>query len=244
MIGVATGLGVFAIGVRTWYVLAAFSLSAFTMVTVVAEFKRGITARCNMVNETPPQAFVNLFAKNNRRYGGYVVHLGVLMAFVGIVASSFYKTEVKKSVNPGESFAVGPYQLKYLKLTSADNPHMASLTAQVALSKNGREIGSLAPTKIFYKHPEQPATQVAIRSTPISDLYVVLAGIDDKSDLVTFDVFLTPLVFWLWAGGLVMAVGTVMAMWPNAREREAIAAAARRRAPSSMVAEPAAPGGD
>ncbi len=242
--GVATGLIVFAAGIRTWYVLAAFSLSAFTLVTVIAEFRRGVVARCHMVNETPPQAFVNLIAKNNRRYGGYIVHVGVLMAFVGIVASSFFKAEVKKSVKPGESFTVGPYQLKYLSLVPTDTPHMASLTARVEVFKDGRDVGSLDPTKIFYKQPEQPATQVAIRSTPVSDLYVVLAGIDDKSDLVTFDVFLTPLVFWLWAGGLTMALGTVLTMWPNAREREAIAVAARRRAASIMVVEPAAPGGD
>ena len=244
IVGVATGLIVFAAGVHTWYALAAFSLSAFTMVTVIAEFRRGVIARCHMVNETPPQALVNLIAKNNRRYGGYIVHVGVLMAFVGIVASSFFKTEIKKSVKPGESFAVGPYQLKYIDLVPLDTPHMATLTARVALLKDGREVSLLGPTKIFYKKPEQPATQVAIRSTPAADLYVVLAGIDDKTDLVTFDVFLTPLVFWLWAGGLVMAVGTVLAMWPNAREREAIAAAARRRVAGVIAVEPVAPGGD
>ena len=84
------------------------------------------------------------------------------------------------------------------------------------------------PAKLFYKKPQQPATQVAIRSTPLYDLYVVLAGIDDQSGMATFQVFLTPLVFWLWAGGLVMVFGTVIAMWPNVRERAAIAEALSR----------------
>jgi len=87
------------------------------------------------------------------------------------------------------------------------------------------------------------ATAVAIRSTPAADLYVVLAGIDDQSGLATFQVFLTPLVFWLWAGGLLMVFGTVIVMWPNVRERAAIAAAlsaTRDRAPAAD----AAPGGD
>jgi cytochrome c-type biogenesis protein CcmF len=99
------------------------------------------------------------------------------------------------------------------------------------------------PAKLFYKRPQQPATSVAIRSTPAADLYVVLAGIDDATGLVTFQVFLTPLVFWLWAGGVIMALGTVVAMWPNVRERAAIAAVLR--APSALeVGAETVPGGD
>jgi cytochrome c-type biogenesis protein CcmF len=100
----------------------------------------------------------------------------------------------------------------------------------------------MAPARLFYKRPQQPATRVAIRSTPLADLYVVFAGVDDQSGLATFEVFLTPLVFWLWAGGLMMAIGTVVAMWPNVRERAAMAAAFGR-ADEAIAAEPA-PGGD
>ncbi len=106
----------------------------------------------------------------------------------------------------------------------------------------------MEPAKLFYKRPQQPATKVAIRSTPIADLYVVLAGIDDTGQTATFEVFLTPLVFWLWAGGLLMVLGTVIVMWPNVRERAAIAAAlsgAGERAPATDTAVgDAAPGGD
>ncbi len=241
--GIATGVIAFAMGIASWYALAAFSISAFALATVIVELRRGVTARCHMVSETPPRALVNLIAKNNRRYGGYIIHVGVLMAFVGVVASSFYKTEVKKSLKTGESFAVGSYQLKYLGMTTTDTPHTLVATARLALMKNGREVEYLEPAKLVYKRPEQPATQVAIRSTPAADLYVVLAGVDDKSGLVTFDVFLTPLVFWLWLGGVTMAGGTVVAMWPNAREREAIAAASRRHAAAQVRSEPAAPQG-
>ena len=101
----------------------------------------------------------------------------------------------------------------------------------------------MAPAKLFYKRPQQPATEVAIRSTPASDLYVVLAGIDDTTGMATFQVFLTPLVFWLWAGGLIMAFGTVIVMWPNVRERAAIAAAVRAPAPLDLGPQ-AVPGGD
>ena len=227
--GVATGLLAFAGGIRGWYVLTGFSLAAFVIGTVVVEFERGVLARGRMVHESPPRALVNLVAKNNRRYGGYIIHVGVALAFVAIVASSFFKTEVKRSVREGQSFEVGPYKLVYLGLSSLDTAHLENLMARVSVMRKGQMVGVLEPAKLFYKRPQQPATKVAIRSTLTSDLYVVLAGVDDKSGIATFDVFLTPLVSWLWLGGLMMALGTVVAMWPNAREREAIAAAARQR---------------
>jgi cytochrome c-type biogenesis protein CcmF len=243
ILGTVTGLGAFFAGLREWYVLTAFSLAAFVLGTVVAEFRRGVNARRHMVSERPAKAFVNLVAKNNRRYGGYVIHIGVVLAFVGIVASSFFRTEVKKSVKQGQSFQVGPYELFYLGLKATETPHLESARAQVEVMRNGRAIALMQPAKLFYKRPQQPATSVAIRSTPASDLYVVLAGIDDASGLATFQVFLTPLVFWLWAGGIIMAFGTVIVMWPNVRERAAIAATVR--APESVDFAPqGVPGGE
>jgi cytochrome c-type biogenesis protein CcmF len=227
--GFVTGLLVFAGGIRQWYVLSGFSLAAFVLGTVAVEFERGVLARGRMVHEKPPRALVNLVAKNNRRYGGYIVHVGVAFAFIAIIGSSFFKTEIKRSVREGQSFDVGPYRLVYMGLSSLDTDHLEDLSARLNVMRNGRMLEVLQPAKLFYKRPQQPATKVAIRSTLGSDLYVVLAGVDDKSGLVTFDVFLTPLVSWLWLGGLTMALGTVVTIWPNAREREAIAAAARRR---------------
>ncbi len=226
---IVAGLFAFYGGVRHWYVLTGFSLAAFVLATVVVEFERGVVARGRMVHESPPRALVNLVAKNNRRYGGYIVHIGLVFAFIAIIGSSFFKTEIKRSVREGQSFEVGPYRLVYLGLSSLDTPHLEDLGARLSVMRNGKMLEVLEPAKLLYKRQQQPATRVAIRSTLGSDLYVVLAGVDDQSGLATFDVFLTPLVSWLWLGGLTMALGTVVTMWPNAREREAIAAAARRR---------------
>jgi cytochrome c-type biogenesis protein CcmF len=223
IIGITTGLVLFGLEVTQWYVLTAISLVAFVAGTIAVEFGRGVTARRHMVHETTPRALVNLVSKNNRRYGGYIIHIGVILAFVGIVGSSFFRVEVKKSVRPGESFAVGPYMLQFVTLTPLNTPHLESASAEVEVTRNGKHVASMSPAKLFYKKPQQPATHVAIRSTPLYDLYVVLAGIDDQSGMATFQVFLTPLVFWLWAGGLVMVIGTVVTMWPNVRERAAIA---------------------
>ncbi|HEY6394865.1 MAG TPA: heme lyase CcmF/NrfE family subunit [Candidatus Binataceae bacterium] len=242
IIGIATGVIALAAGIREWYVLTALSLSAFVLGTVVAEFRRGVQARGHMVAQPVPAALVSLVAKNNRRYGGYIIHIGVIFAFVGIVGSSFFRTEVKKSVHPGQSFSVGPYQLHYLGISMIESEHLESATARLEVIRGGRDIAEMAPAKLFYKRPQQPATKVAIRSTPRDDLYVVLAGIDDGG-LVTFDVFLTPLVFWLWAGGLVMVFGTVIVMWPNVRERAAIASALHAPLGVEAGSEPA-PGSD
>src|SRR5271170_5771366 len=229
VIGVATGIVVAAEGIRQWYVLTAFSLAAFVIGTVLVEFRRGVSARRHMVAEPRVRALVNLVAKNNRRYGGYIIHVGVIVAFVGIVGSSFFRTEVKKSVHAGESFKIGSYTLRFQGLDEKDTPHLASATALVeVLRDDGREITLMEPAKLFFKRPQQPATKVAIHSTPVADLYVVLAGIDDGGQTATFEVFLTPLVFWLWAGGVLMVLGTVVVMWPNVRERTAIASALSR----------------
>jgi len=242
--GIVTGLVfLYAGGIRQWYVLAAFSLSAFVLATVVVEFARGVGARRHLAGESPPRALANLVAKNNRRYGGYIIHVGVIAAFAGIVGSSFFKLEVKQSVHQGESLNIGSYQLRFAGLDMSDTPHLARASARLELLRNGRSIATMEPAKLLFKKTQQPATEVAIRSTPRSDLYVVLAGIDDASGLVTFDVFLTPLVFWLWAGGLLMAAGTVVVMWPNVRERAAIAAAVKRAAEDDFAGE-AAPEAD
>ena len=229
MIGIATGLGAAIAGLRRWYVLAAFSLAAFVIGTIIAEFRRGVSARGRLVGERPPKAFVNLVAKNNRRYGGYIIHLGVVLAFVGIVASSFFRLEVKKTVKAGESIDVGPYELFYTGMKNTETAHLESSRAQVEVMRDGKPIALMQPAKLFYKRQGQPATVVALRSTPVHDLYVVLAGVDEGTGQATFQIFLTPLVFWLWAGGLLMAFGTVIVMWPNLRERVAIAEAVKLR---------------
>lgn len=243
IVGIATGLCALMAGLHQWYVLTAFSLAAFVLGTIVAEFRLGASARQHLVGESSTRAVVNLVAKNNRRYGGYVIHVGVILAFVGIVASSFFRIEVKKSVLQGDSIYIGPYELLFLGTKTEMNPHVESLQARVEVLRHGHPIEIMLPAKLFYARQQQPATVVALRSTPLNDLYVVLAGIDETTGQATFQVFLTPLVFWLWAGGLIMALGTVIVMWPNVRERAAIAAAVR--AGSDVGAEPQmVPGGD
>ncbi|MGH7814283.1 MAG: heme lyase CcmF/NrfE family subunit [Candidatus Binataceae bacterium] len=243
ILGGAAGIAAFAGGIRHWYVLVAFSLAAFVLGTILSEFRRGVSARRHVAGERPARALVNLVAKNNRRYGGYIIHIGVIAAFAGIVGSSFFKTEYKQSVRAGDTFSAGAYTIRFEGLSQTENAHLESTVARLEVMRGDREIAEMEPKKLFYKRTQQPATRVAIHSTPLNDLYITLAGIDDGGKRATFDVFVTPLVFWLWAGGFLMAIGTVVAMWPNVRERAAIAAALGREEAPAFAAEPA-PGGE
>jgi len=193
----------------------SFSLVFFVLATIVVEFYRGTRARQAMVGENALQALSRLIGKNRRRYGGYVVHLGVVMAFAGITGTSVFRVERQVTVNEGQTFEVGSHTLRYNGLEERDTPHIAYMTANVSLLKDGRPVETLKPEKRFYKKPEQPTTEVAIRSTLGSDLYLVLGSYDEDTRMVTILAYVNPLISFLWMGGVVITLGTVLAMWPS-----------------------------
>ncbi len=224
-LGFATGVVIFALGYRHYYAVVCFSLATFVLTTIAMEFYRGTRARQSLMHESPAMALANLVGKNRRRYGGYVVHIGIVMIAVGMAASSAFRVEVQETIERGQSFEAGPYTLTYTDLKNTDSPHVASMLAEVQVTRNGRPVTTLYPEKRFYKRQQQPTTEVALRSTLLDDLYVVLGNYDAESGLVTLLVFVSPLVAWLWIGALVMALGTVIVMSPTAAEQRVLAAA-------------------
>ncbi len=193
--------------------LVVVSIAAFVLHTIAAEFHSGARARGRMVGESYAAALLNLIRKNQRRYGGYVVHLGVVLIFIGITMSSVYRVEEMHSVAPGQSFTVGRYQLAYRGIEDASDRHMMRLVASLAVTADGDELGELRPEKRFYRRPEQPATEVAFRSTLREDLYVILGAADDEQN-ATFQVYVNPMVSWLWLGGVILVLGTGLAIMP------------------------------
>ena len=228
--GVAVGLIAMVVGAGNFYAIVAFSIATFALMTVLVEFWRGARVRHAVLGEAFPVALSRLIGKNRRRYGGYVVHVGLVMVFVGIVASSIFKLEIQKSLLPGESLELGGYTLTYEGVKNGDTDHVLWTAATVAISADGRALGAVYPEKRFYKKPEQPTTEVAIRSTFGEDLYVVLASYELKTGAAIFQVFLNPLIAWMWIGGLVMTIGAGICMWPSFAERrvESTADAAER----------------
>ena len=219
--GLAAAVALLLARVPLGYAHATFALGVFVLGTIAQEFWRGMRARQAMLHESAPRALSRLVGKNRRRYGGYIIHVGVVAVFVGVAASSAFRVEVQQTLAAGQEVAAGKFTLRYEQITKQDDPHMSRLAAVVSVWRDGRQIATLAPEKRFYKKPQQPTTEVAMRPTLTEDLYLVLGSYDEESGLVTLLAYVNPLVSWIWIGGVIMALGTTVAMWPTLAERRA-----------------------
>jgi cytochrome c-type biogenesis protein CcmF len=211
-----------ALGVRDAAALLVFALSAFVLATVALEAWRGTGVRMRR-GEGLALALVRLVVRNRRRYGGYTVHLGVLLMLVGIAGSSSFATQSQAMLRPGERFQVARYTLEYGGLSHSALPGIDLTEATVRVWSGARPLGVWRPQRLFYRTAEQPMHNVAIRSTPREDLYIILSEwTEDGRALLR--VLVHPLVLWLWAGGAVIAIGVVMAVLPETWRRTAPAA--------------------
>ena len=218
-------------GVRHVIALISLSICGFVLGTIVFEFYRGTRARQSSQGGSTWHALLSLVQRNRRRYGGYIVHLGVVLAFVGITGSSAYQIEKDIVLRPGERADVGTFTLQYDRLDLLVMPTYEGFIATVRVFRGDDLLSTLKPEKRIYFVQEQPTTEVALRTSLFEDLYVILAGFE-PSRLATFKVFINPLVAWLWIGGLVMVVGTIIAIWPERR----LPQPARRRADTAVSA--------
>ncbi len=232
--GAVLGLALFFVfGIRDRFALIGFGLCLFVLGTVVQEFARGALARHTATGEHILAALGGLIRRNNRRYGGYVVHLGILLIGAGAVGSQAYQLETQATLAPGQSVQLGSYTIVAHGLLTTTPPGVRIVDAPLAV--NGEE---LHPQKqVFDNFPNQPSTKVGLRSTPFEDLYVVLAGWDgDGANAnVSVAVFVNPLVSWIWTGGLLLLLGTLITLWPAP---QVLARTAAARAPRGAVATP------
>ncbi|OGC07674.1 hypothetical protein A2V82_13200 [candidate division KSB1 bacterium RBG_16_48_16] len=204
-------------GIRSVYTLLSLTLSAFVFCTILIEFIRGTHTRARMRSENHLQALWRLVLLNKRRYGGYVIHIGVIMVIVGITGSSVFKQEKIATLVPGESFTIGSYQLTYRNLDSVREKGHGVVAAHLAVDKNGKALGELVPQKHFYQNKEA-TTEVDIFTSLKEDLYVILAGYDQE-EKATFKALINPLVSWLWYGGFVMVLGGLLAIGPEKQKK-------------------------
>jgi len=215
-------LVLFALGLREWYGVLTFGAAAFVLVTIAMEFYRGVRARLASCAENPLVALVNLVASNRRRYGGYIVHLGVILAVIGIAGSSFYQTETQVNLKPGETVQLDRYTLQYEGLQMYPTENRQIIAAPLVVFENGARVGTLSPEKNFYPsvNPDasQWTTEVAVRTTWRDDLYVILAAFDANANSVTLKAIINPLVVWLWVGFITLVFGTIVAALPDPRE--------------------------
>ncbi len=212
------GVGLFFSGIREWYSLIAFSLCSFVLSTILSDWVRGVIARRRMRGENYAKAFFGLIWGNKPRYGGYIVHIAILLIAIGVVGSSFYKIEKEVALMPGESMTIGHYSLRYEGITEDITQSKLITTATLSVYNGEEFIGSMTPEKYLHRSYQQQVTEVAIRSTLLEDLYVILG--DSAEDGTTiFRVVVNPLVSWIWTGGMVLLLGGIIAFWPDRKER-------------------------
>lgn len=214
IVGLVAVIILIVMGVRYWPSLLFFYSAVFMMATVYSEFSKGTQARMAMIREIAPVALFRLIRRNRRRYGGFIIHAGVGILFIGIAASSFYGLEKDAEVKPGESFTVRGYQMVFRELNYQQDVHKEVVQAKLEVFKNSKHLGFLVPERYFYKNSEQPTTEVALRSFWNEDLYIILAGWDNQNKAV-FKTYVNPLVSWIWIGGLIMAFGGLFVLLPD-----------------------------
>ncbi|MFB3922223.1 MAG: heme lyase CcmF/NrfE family subunit [Terriglobia bacterium] len=218
-VAVAAGVILFFAGVRHFYAWMSLFLSAFVAVCILQEFCKGARTRQRTGGENFFQAIYNLTMFNTRRYGGYVIHLGMVLLFVGFAGQAF-QTDVKGLMRQGDELRVKDYILRCRSIETGDTPNYAYERMVLEVSKNGRALGTLEPDRRFFKASQQPTSRVAIRSALSEDLYAVLAGQDAESGKSMVEIFVNPLVAWVWLGGFVVFFGTLLAMVPSRVERQ------------------------
>ncbi|UTR16992.1 heme lyase CcmF/NrfE family subunit [Salipaludibacillus sp. LMS25] len=210
-ISLAVAIVIVVMGIREAYPVLGFTLITFMIVTHLVEFIRGTRARRQVTKEIVPVALFRLMIRSRRRYGGYIVHLGIALIAFGIVGANF-DVERMETLAIGDSMTIGDYTLTYHQLGQRNEGVNESVFASLGIDKNGRDLGYIYPERVFYLNWEEPSTEVAVRSTLREDLYVVLSGWEEDKR-ATFQVKINPLVQWIWLGSFVLILGTVFAIW-------------------------------
>ncbi len=205
-------------GIEAVLPLVSSVTCSFVAACIGQEFLRGVLVRMKK-GESAPLALYRLFGRAKRRYGGYLVHLGVVLMFVGFTGAA-YDEEQEAALRPGAAMEVGRYDVRY------DGPRMevdpnkrAIYTDMTVLDRDGDALGVVSPAKFIYRTaPEMPTTEVAIRSRLHEDLYVIMSTVDSSSRRGTFRVVVRPFVAWIWIGGLLGLFGSMISIWPSTRD--------------------------
>jgi cytochrome c-type biogenesis protein CcmF len=196
-------------------------LVSFTLGTIVAEFWKGVRARRATRGENVLTALVHLIGRNHRRYGGYIIHLGVVMIALGVIGDAYFKQETQGTVKQGEALAIANYRLEFKELLGYPGSDGREIVEAVtSLTQDGQVVDELKPRRDYFVIQEQPVTVPGVRSTPGVDFYVMLLGWDDTGSSATFKIYVNSLINWLWLGGIVMIIGTLVAAWTGPAQRE------------------------
>ncbi len=204
-------------GIRQWAAILGFWLCAFVAAVTLYEFWRGARARHRRSGEIFPVALWRLAGRNRRRYGGYTIHLGVVLMAIGIIGIEVFQSETQGTISQGEQITLGDYSVTFNSLSVFDTEDGRNVArAEMSVYKNGQFVGELYPRRDYYYESQQPMTIPGVRSTWEDDLYLLLVDWQPISTAsATFKIYHNPLVNWLWLGGFIFIIGTLVAAWPE-----------------------------
>ena len=206
----AAGLGEAPAGV------ICFGFCAFTAGTITQEFVRGVSVRKRNTGQDAVSSLMGMVIRGKRRYGGYIVHVGIVLMFIGF-AGTAYKKEMDVKLVPGADAKIGKYMVHFNRLAHEEDRQKEMVTGEVTAFKDGKMIDQMRPAKwFFHNHESEPTTEVAIRRGPTEDLYITLGNYDLAEGNVTLKVVVNPVVDWIWFGFMLLAIGTGIALLPEA----------------------------
>ncbi len=203
--------------------LFGYWIASFVLFVTIYEFWRGAMARRRRHGENLPTALAHLAGRNRRRYGGYIIHLGVVLMAFGIIGIEIFQSETQATLAQGEQLTLDRYVMTYDSLSQFDTPDGRNVArAVVTVYEDGEFVGKLYPRRDFYYAAQQPMTIPGVRSTLEDDFYVLLVGWEPIAQAgATFKVYHNPLVNFVWLGGIVFIIGTLVAAWPD-QERDSL----------------------
>ena len=211
----------YLLGLRPALAVLAFAALAFAAGTILLEFYRGVRAR-HRHGDSYVVAVPRLVWRHRPRYGGYIVHLGVILLAVGIIGSQMFSANAEATLAPGESIEIRGYTLTFNGMDTSSSPDSVKVTGTLDVARGDKHIGTIESSKRLEGRAQEPVTDVGIRSTPREDLYVILAGLTHDRNSATFKIFVNPLMMWIWVGGGVLVAGTLVAFWPDVREESRV----------------------
>jgi cytochrome c-type biogenesis protein CcmF len=236
-------------GMRPWqdsgyfYSLMAISLSVFVVATVGGEFWRGGRVIARQQHVSVAAGILQITRRNTRRYGGYLVHLGVVLVIIGFAGLPFNQDK-EQEMGFGDKMQIAGYTLVCQSYTQDDKPNYESEWAVLDVYKNGKKLDTMFPERRFYKASEQTATIVANRSRLNEDLYIVYTGRNPDTGKPIIKAHVNPLVMWIWIGVHLLLIGTIIAMLPSTRPAKYAVSAKEREAAEAVKQGAVGVGGD
>ncbi len=208
-------------GITEFYPIVSYSICFFVLLTIVAEIQRGLRVQSSATQKAAwaPTTMATLFRRQRVKYGAHLIHFGVLVMTVAITASMAHKIEREFTLAPNERFNIGRFSLQLNEFHEERTKNYEAVQAHVTLrsAKDDSVVEVLAPELRFYPKNKETTTEVALRMGPREDMYLVLAGIDEKGTKASLKLYINPLQVWLWYGAIIMVVGGIIVAVPIPR---------------------------